>query len=265
MKRKLKAIIWPIIYLVLILNVCFSFTLVFRSYYFKSIFVSGDSMQPTLNENQKDGKVDYGIIDDHAYVLNHLRRFQIVITYYPFGTDYIQPYLPGEKNELDTNSCSYKIKRLYALPGETIRFEVDEEKAAEAVKAGSETGIYSIETQKLAAESIHFYVTNSDGVEFEPKISFKRTINVQKLADYNFGPYVLGEDEYWVMGDNYSVSSDCMSKQYRKPIYRENLVGVLIAIEGRCTPPNNIPSGTEAVTGSNYVCKNRTPHWPKFF
>lgn len=267
MKRKLKAIIWPIIYLVLILNVCFSFTLVFRSYYFKSIFVSGDSMQPTLNTDNSDGKVDYGIIDDHSYVLNNLRRFQIVITYYPFETsnDYVQPYTPGEENELNTNTCSYKIKRLYALPGETIRFEVDNETAAEAILAGTKYGNYSVQAQDLAAKAIHFYVTNANGEESEPQIKFKRKINLSTLSFYNFGPFTLGENEYWVMGDNYAVSSDCMSKQIRKPIYKENLIGVLIAIEGRCNTETEIPKDAEAVSGSHYVCKNRKPHFPKFF
>lgn len=268
MKRKLKAIIWPVIYLVLILNVCFSFTLVFRSYYFKSIFVSGESMQPTLNTNNTDGQVDYGIIDDHSYVINNLKRFQIVITYYPFDTsnDYIKPYVPGEKNTLNTDSCSYKIKRLYALPGETIRFEVDAIKAQEAMNlAASQHSMYDDNVQKLAAEAIHFYVTGADGVEFEPKINFNRKINVNTLSTYNFGPLELGKDEYWVMGDNYAVSSDCMSKQIRKPIYKENLIGVLIAIEGRCNIEAELPKDAEAVSGSHYVCKNRKPHFPKFY
>ena len=270
MKRKIKAIIWPVIYLVLIINVCFSFALVFRSYYFKSIFVSGESMQPTLNNNHSDGKVDYGIIDVHRNVLSNLHRpenrFKIVITYYPFkmSNDYDPAYVPGETNTLNPDTCSYKIKRLYGLPGETIRFSVDEEIAQQAKqKAADLNNKYAKDVQTLAAKAIHFYVTR-DGEEFEPKIKFQRKIDIENFDNYNMEPRTLGENEYWVMGDNYSVSSDCMSKDIKEPIYYDNLVGVLVAIEGRCNT-DFIPSGTEAVSGSRYACKNREIHFPKFY
>ena len=262
MKQKLKALIWPIIYLVLILNVCLSFVLVFRSYYFKSIFVSGTSMQPTLNGHE-DGRVDYGIIDDHKTALSNLKRFQIVTTYYPFENDYVGGYDPakGKDNVIDTDQSSYKIKRVYGFPGETIKFTYDEAEI-ERIKTipGYET---SFEAQYLAAEAIHFFVKGPKDEEFvEQPLKFKRKLNINRAHEYDY-EYELGKEEYWVMGDNYSHSQDCHSKQ--KPIYKDNLVGVLIAIEGTCTIPSKYRTEDSDGTKRSYTCVNRKRHAPVFY
>ncbi len=262
MKTRLKRIIWPLIYLVLIINVCISFILVFRSYYFRSIFVSGSSMEPTLHGV---GDHDYGIIDDHANAIKNLHRFQIITTYYPFADskDYVGGYKRGEKNVIDESEASYKIKRVYGFPGETIKFVVDDEWKAEA--QSHTTDKYSEAAQYAAQQAVRFYVKKSNGDEFEKQnIKFKRKINIDTLDSYNNYEYTLGEEEYWVMGDNYSASSDCFKK--KAPIYLDNIVGVLIAIEGTCQIESSVNvDSTEEGTRVTYKCTNRKRHLPVYY
>ena len=75
----------------LLLAVCLSGALIFHSYYYELIYVSGTSMAPTLNGTDDDASgslVDFGIVDAHKSALDHIKRFDIVSTYYPDATDY---------------------------------------------------------------------------------------------------------------------------------------------------------------------------------
>ena len=264
MKNKFKMIIWPIIYLVLILNVCISFILVFRSYYFRSIFVFGSSMQPTLNGVGE--RVDYGIIDDHKNAIDNLKRFQIVTTYYPFpnSNDYVGGYKHGEKNVINEEDASYKIKRVYGFPAETIRFEVDLELYA-TIENAKDDEMSKEQKQETAQKCIKFFSKKTGDLQFvEHPIKFKRNIDISKIPSYNNFEYQLGEDEYWVMGDNYSTSSDCFSQIPKQPIYYDNIVGVLIAIEGTCKISNNTDPGQEG-TKKSYKCTERKRHFPVFY
>ena len=267
MKEKLKKIIWPIIYLVLIVNVCLSFILVFRSFYFKSIFVSGSSMEPTLHGERGGNYADYGIIDDHKIAINNLKRFQIVTTYYPFAdsTDYVGGYVHGGNNVVDEIESSYKIKRVYGFPGETIKFDVNDEWLAIA-KAQSD--YFSEEAQNAARQAIQFYVKKNEGTGFvKQNLKFKRKIAIASIEKYRDYVVELGDDEYWVMGDNYSASSDCFSKN--APIYYDNIVGVLVAIEGTChinlKTNKDVDVTDEGTKTYYYECVNRKRHFPTFY
>ena len=272
MKRKFKRIIWPIIYLILIINVCLSFILVFRSYYFRAIFVSGNSMNPTLKGGSR---ADYGIIDDHKSAIDHLKRFNIVTTYYPFAksTDYKGGYVHGGTNEIDKNNSSYKIKRVYGLPGETIRFDLDpiwNEKVEFLKSSGAE---YE-EVAAAINNAIVFSVKKAGAEEFETqKITFNRLfkenanyIDLNKYKDFEIE---LGSDEYWVMGDNYCASFDCFSADNRSPIYYDNIVGVLVAIEGTCKISEKYSNkGNTDDDGTNehyFECKERKRHLPVYY
>ncbi len=264
MKKKFKLVIWPIIYLVLIINVCISFALVFRSYYFRSIFVSGSSMEPTLH-GQVGQRVDYGIIDDHNSAISRIKRFQIITTYYPWTSDYVGEYVPGGENVLNENEASYKIKRVYALPGESVRFSVDPEMLVEAQKKKAAGDAWGAEAQDFAQRALKVEIRKVGSEDFvEQKLKFKRRIDIAKIPDYDGFQYDLLKDEYWVMGDNYSASSDCYSKN--KPIYKDNIVGVLVAIEGTCVIDAHIdPDSTVDGTKISYQCKQRKRHFPKYY
>lgn len=260
--KKLKLIFWPFIYLILIISVCVSFVLIFRSYYYRAIFVSGSSMNPTLNGNVSE-RVDYGIIDAHDNAIKRVKRFQIITTYYPFADshDYVNPFVPGGNNEIHKYDSSYKIKRVYAFPGETFKFVVNYDAVETAIEKGgnrTEEGKYYLQ------QSIEFHLKTSSG-EFEKQnIKFKRNIDPDKVDRYDNFEYTLGKEEYWVMGDNYQASSDCFSK--KAPIYYENIVGVLVAIEGTCKIQSHVDiDSTYDGTKVSYKCTQRKRHMPVYY
>lgn len=246
-KKKIKAIVWPLIYVALIATVCVNAALVFHSYYYTPIYISGPSMEPTLTGQGE--MVDYGIIDTHAYAINNITknrtRFKVITTYYPFSngssSDYEGGYKEGEENVV-SKDASYKIKRIYAFPGECFKFVVN-------------------------GDTVDFYVKDGNDIRsweniLPAKMNFERRI-FPSSRDYNYEHNEpLGENEYWVMGDNYSASYDCFS--VKKPIYRDNIVGVLIAIEGQCKISRSATS--DGGTHVSATCTNRKKYnWPKFF
>jgi glycosyltransferase involved in cell wall biosynthesis len=94
-------------------------------------------------------------------------------------------------------------------------------------------------------------------IPFERKIHFNRNGNPDY---YRYESPVLGENQYFCMGDNYTVSADCYSETKStgnfSPIYLENIQGVLIAIEGICKINNVSGEGVGILdTFSNYVRK----------
>lgn len=251
-KKKFVAIIWPVIYSVLIIAICISAMMVFHSYYFTAIYVSGTSMSPTL-QGASGQPVDYGIIDTHDYAIDNVikerKRFKIITTHYPFANgssvDYEGGYVHGKENVI-SKDASYKIKRVYAFPGECFKFD------------------YHYEDGKPI---IDFYVKNNPFTSWDlispVQIPFSRLYDKVNLNSYKYEHNEpLGSDEIWVMGDNYNVSYDCF--KVKQPIYRDNIVGVLVAIEGRCTIKRN--DSSDDGTHVSAVCTDRQKYaWPHFY
>ena len=241
--------------MVLITCVCISAAMVFHSYYYTAIYVSGSSMEPTLSGSTND-MVDYGIIDTHNYAIDHVihnkERFKIITCHYPFtngGTgDYEGGYVHGGTNVVSTNA-SYKIKRIYAFPGESFKFT-------------------EIRDEHNSLTGINFYVQTGFATSWEsvtPEIiNFERKFdNVRTTYTYEHNT-PLGEDEFWVMGDNYNVSFDSYYKKL--PIYRDNIVGILIAIEGRCKIQTKTTYSEDDGTHISATCTNRQRYiWPRYF
>lgn len=80
-------------------------------------------MAPTLKGgkgNGDSGVAHFGLVDTSDLAKKKTKRFDIVTTYYPWDdSDYPTGYKPGEKNSLG-ETAERKIKRVLALPGETI-------------------------------------------------------------------------------------------------------------------------------------------------
>ena len=188
--KKTKAILSLTGYLLMLIAVCIAAVFVFHGSYYELVYVSGSSMSPTLNgsDTEVNGTVvDFGICDNHASAINHIKRFDIISTYYP--DDY------NEEGVLK-NDVKRKIKRVIGLPGETFTIE---------------NGLLSVK--------------QGDEYKYIP-YSFKvPETNVKDISEKT-----LGEDEYWVLGDNRVNSRDCAV--LNKPIAKKNIVGVLVAIEG---------------------------------
>lgn len=135
-----------------------------RVFIAQPFIVSGSSMDPTFHDKE------YLIVDEISYRFKEPERNDIVIFRYPLNTK------------------KFFIKRIIALPGETIEIN------------GSIVKILNEE--------------NEEGLELnEPFVQFESN---------NQFHLELEEDEYFVMGDNRVASSD---SRYWGPIKEKHIIG----------------------------------------
>ena len=244
--KKTKSILSVTGYFLLVIAICFSASLVFHNLYYEQIYVSGNSMSPTLNgsENEKAGSiVDFGIMDTHKSALKNIKRFSIVSTYYPDEIDYNPEtgrLRPGAKQ---------KIKRVVALPGETFK----------------------IEQGKL-------YILEDGDFKYIP-YTFKTSPSIEEEYDgKDIASLKLADNEYWVLGDNRGNSRD--SGAINMAVTKDNLIGVLVAIEGKAKlkvsnyicyncgkkyKGSGECSNCGATLQAEYDLVNKQYHWPKYF
>lgn len=161
-----KEIISWIIYFIIIIAA----TYLIVTYVGQRTKVSGESMQPTL----QDG--DNLIVDKISYRFRDPERFEIIVFPYQYEDE------------------TYYIKRIIGIPGDTIQIIQDED------------GVFVyINGERLGEDYIN------------EEMDFARAGIAQE-------PITLGEDEYFVMGDNRNHSSD--SRETNVGILkREDLVG----------------------------------------
>lgn len=131
------------------LAVVFLLTFLFITFVAQRTEVSGSSMEPTLHDG------DSLLVDKLSYRFGDPKRYDIVIFPYQYGTK------------------QYFIKRVIALPGETVRIDYDGNIYIDDVKLDEQYGAEIILDPGRAATEIS-----------------------------------LGEDEYFVMGDNRNHSMD---------------------------------------------------------
>ena len=195
--------------------------LYYQRSYLTPFWVNGQSMYPTLNFNATDANgnkldetsgnagvgytVDYGVMDTHKFAINKIKRFDIVVTKYT-----------------DSDSKN-KIKRVLALPGETVQFK--------ATGYGKE-------------ENGDLYI-NGKLIEQPIQTEFIRN------ANYSETQWTLGDNQYFVCGDNRGHSSD--SREHG-PISKDLITGKVVAI-----------CGTAVVYYDNdhFDIKNVDYKWPK--
>lgn len=196
--------------------------LYYQRSYLTPFWVNGQSMYPTLNAHAKDAlgheigstgggaspgyTVDYGVMDTHKGAINKIKRFDIIVTRY-------------SKN--DTNN---KIKRVLALPGETIEFKV--------------TGYGNENNGDL-------YI---NGKYIEQPIDSEFVKN----ANYPVAATTLGDNEYFVCGDNRDHSSDSRAEG---PVKKEWITGKVIALCGTATVYQD---------GAYYDIKDIKYTWPRY-
>lgn len=203
----------------------------FQNLYFEPFYVNGQSMYPTFNANalspsgaelgEEGGQaydgcnhIDYGFMNCRDKVLDNLQRFDIIVT-----------YSTSEKHV-------QLIKRLIGLPGETIKFTA---------------------TNPDDPENGDLYV-KKDGEFVLVEQPIENKYKVSNLSHpYNAEEIVLGDDEYYVLGDNRGHSQD--SRFYGK-MKRDWLVGKVIYLAGYCT----IKTGKD---GHDKPTKIRY-RWPRF-
>ena len=253
--KKLSTILKPIGYFILLLAICASAALFFHSYYYDPVYISGSSMSPTLNGADEealvnaDGKgsgvtADFGIMDAHQSALKHLKRFDIISTYYQDDYYMMTDYLKA--------GATRKIKRIIGMPNETIKIE---------------KGL--------------LYVLNEGEYQLIP-YTFKINPSIEtEYTGKDIEEVKLEEDEYWVLGDNRQASRDSATVG---KIYFKDIKGVLIAVEGRgelyvkqfvcesCGQTYKYSKTTDGICDkcsgqlrNDYDIKNKHYHWPKYF
>ncbi len=124
-----------------------------RTFIAQPFVVSGESMEPTFNTNE------YLIVDQLSHELTNPKRGEVIIFKYPL--------IPSR----------YFIKRVIALPGETIKI----------------TG-NKVEIKEVGSDA--FFTLDEPYIEFEKE---------------SFTEMTLSDDEYFVMGDNRLASLDSRS------------------------------------------------------
>lgn len=160
--RSLLSFIWEVLKIVFL---ALLIVIPIRYFLFQPFLVMGQSMEPNFHQG------DYLIVDQLSYRFSDPQRGDVVVFKYP--KDPSQRY----------------IKRIIALPGETIQIEDNKIK------------IFSKEGSQILDESS--YLSSS-------------------LLVYGNGKWTLGDDEYFVMGDNRLYSSD--SRKWGV-LPRKNIIG----------------------------------------
>lgn len=226
MKKIFDKILDPILYLVFSFSIAFSACTIFQSVYYKGIWVTGTSMEPTLT-----GSVlhSYGYEDKHDWILDKLERFDVITTFWP-----------DEWNN-DRPDESDKIKRLWGLPNETISLDFDELHFTFTATTDSYRRVYKSADVKVYPDikglcCAEFSVGRRI---FKTKIynnakSMEDDVNRRSAGVRRF-TVELGDNEYFVMGDNWIESNDSYKhvvSQGLCNIQRKNLQGKVICIQG---------------------------------
>ena len=138
-----------------------------RTYLFEPIRVDGESMTDTL----QNGELMF--VTKPEYIWGSPARQDVIICRYP-------------------NRKEYFVKRLIALPGDTVEIKYDRE------------------------NSVNTVYVNGEAVD-EPYLTKSRDD-----SDNSMNPVTLNDDEFFVMGDNRDNSND---SRYVGALHRSQIVG----------------------------------------
>ena len=202
-------------------------------------YVNGMSMYPTLNatavnaqgkqlswyngSNSVGDKVDYGYAKSFNPETDTLSRYDVVITYYPsdFKRDLIGDFVRDSDGKLILLSGhKTKIKRVIGLPGESVSFDTVEDDTEMYNRAWGKTTInLGLENEQILKP---LYT-----VDDFPSVD-GRTYN---FPQYSYGPTLLKEHQYYVMGDNRGQGYSSDSREVG-PILDEMIVAKAELIVG---------------------------------
>lgn len=232
---------------------------------YQSFFVNGESMYPTLNSdvtftdengNFHDGSAtdslglnytwgnfdgtfrghsgvlhgtyvcDYGLMDSKSGFADHIRRFDIVVTY--FDNEFT--------NGVISSLASMKIKRVLALPGESFYFDA----GGELYVLNSATAAYEKKEQSFldAIELSHPGWKKATVTNFP--VTYRDSEGTKTYLAVNT-PHTLGSNQYFVVGDNRLKDGSSDSRIYSNgAVSKSSLIGKAMVISAKCS--YNIPS-----------------------
>lgn len=212
---------------------------------YQKFYVNGESMYPTFNAQAEvydsEGKrcyvntdvyrignfgslgyrylCDYGLMDDKTGFLNEIERFSIVVTYY--NEDF---FTKGDGTHTLKDGAELKIKRVIGLPGETLYFDGD---GNLYVKGADENGFSSIAQPFL---EINPWDTASRNWSAQAKA---QTISGANYANGSSHPITLGNDEYFLCGDN-RIKGCSKDSRSVGPVHSYAFLGRVVTIIGKC-------------------------------
>jgi signal peptidase I len=217
---------------------------------YRSFFVSGDSMYPTLNKdatstlhpNQvNDGTwgnfdavgeyvCDYGLSDTSEGFLAKLQRFDIVVAHYD---DDVSDSYPSTHDTANMWKLGHEavIKRLIAFPGESLYFD-----AAGALHL-KEVGAVDYAIVDQPATIVNDTDSKGNSVIAQTaSIAAISKVSAGQFYGSEASPCVLGEGEYFLTGDNRRVGCSTDSRQ-KGPLGHKHTVD------------SRYPSGSELIQG----------------
>ena len=248
--EKFQKTFYAVLYLICAFAFVISGSYIFYKSYYSNVYVSGVSMSPTLLGGNVNGRCHYGISDNHRKAIDNLKRFDVVITYYPstwVGTD---------------EDTTYKIKRVWGFPGETISMSYSNDEYTFTVSRDDRV-IY----ETVAATSVKKY----EGIGELKVASFtdgRRTFDTNAFSKFMDGGVATysplrtsftvnlskEKQEYFLMGDNWTASSDSyshLSTHSNKIIY-DNLQGRVVAMKGTAVVVNQELTDKKRVNNMYY-------------
>ena len=185
----------------------FAGVLLYQKWYLTPFWVNGQSMYPTLNKdavraNGDSLGVNGGAADAGCKMIDYgvMDKHEPALRYLKRFNIVVCNY--SFKDDSD------KIKRIVGLPGETIAFGTGENNGQLYVKEGDS---FTLVKQPIEDK----YIT---------------------AGTYPTGEIKLGNDEYYVLGDNRAHSSDSRNNG---PIKQSYLIGKVVAICAHCEIKEN--------------------------
>lgn len=167
------------------------FLIIFRFYLFQPYTISGSSMEPNFHDGE------YIVVNELSYNISQPKRGDAIVFKHPEPScnDFInKSYI---NRIFFQGPCNNYIKRIIGLPGETV-----------AVKDGKITVKNS--------ENPNGFVLNEKYI-------------VDNIRTYGNQEVKLGEDEYYVLGDNRNPNASSDSREWG-PLPRKHMVGKAMVI-----------------------------------
>lgn len=213
-KPRLKKALSVTVTVLLVLAIVVSIFVTYVDVTYTPVYVDGQSMQPTLNDFDKN-YYEFGLMDERTKTRNKIKRGDIVVFH---------------------RSGIYIIKRVIALPFETIQIIDNPEGDEVYITLKDEGEKFLLDEPYLASHNRYAtanYLTSSN-----PR--------------YDTGmkdPLTLAENTYYLMGDNRANSSDSRAIG---PVHFDSINGKLVVIQGYTEDVTTDEHGTVKFINQHY-------------